>query len=179
MQFNLKYRDMKISKLLIVIAVAIMTSYCSQVEVDEGSITANAIGNIEQECLNVDLLAGQNTDAGDLTITEINGDYTIRYETTDGWELDAVHLYIGDCDEIPTTGAGNPKIGKFPIKETFSDGTTVFTYVLEASDIPFCGCIAAHAEVSKNGKNETAWAQGMNFSGNSWAMFLEFCGCSF
>jgi hypothetical protein len=174
---------MKISKLLLIVLVTVLLSFCtkdtSNEFIDDSSITADRlIMESALECVNVDLMAGQNYDAGDFTITLNDGDYIIRYETMNGWELDAVHLYIGDCDEIPISKSGNPKIGKFTIKETFADGTTVFEYVLE-DDIAFCGCIAAHAEVSKDGQNETAWAQGMSFAGKSWAMFLQFCGCAF
>ncbi|WP_432411094.1 hypothetical protein [Rasiella sp. SM2506] len=182
---------MKLSKLLLLAILSVLVSFCSKETIEdntlENGIIANrlidndtgATGNI-QECVNINIIAGQNYDAGDFTIA-VNevGDLVLRYVTTGDWELNAIHLYAGDCNEIPMTGSGNPKVGHFPIKQELPNGTTEFEYVLETNGTPFCGCIAAHAEVSRPGQSETAWAEGMDFPGNNWAMFVEFCGCAF
>ncbi len=170
---------MKNSKILPILFLALTLSFCSKENTDEAN---ESTSNLElqgqlQLCQNVDLIAGQNSDAGEFTVSQNSlGNLVLRYETMEGWELNAVHLYVGNCDEIPVTRSGNPKIGRFPIKVDLPNGTTVYEYVFEVvGDDFFCGCIAAHAEVSRDGQNETAWANGLDFSENSWAMYLEQC----
>ncbi|MDH7444401.1 hypothetical protein [Aquimarina sp. 2201CG14-23] len=116
------------------------------------------------------------------------------------WTLKATHLYVGNCGDIPITKKGNPKIGKFPYKTEHPNGINEFIYTIPLLDIGECFCLAAHAEVDCgecdnndddsdddnsgpkfNGNTddycgeETAWAAGEGFPGNSWAMYIEFC----
>ncbi|MAZ73812.1 MAG: hypothetical protein CMC70_11780 [Flavobacteriaceae bacterium] len=158
-------------------------TFCSKDTTPEENLeTADRVleGGDPVGCETVNLIAAQNYDAGDFTISENeDGDLILRYETMDGWEINEIHLYAGDCAEVPMNTPGNPKIGNFPISETLANGTTVYEYLLDVADgTTFCGCIAAHAVVSNSGQTETAWAEGIDFPGNSWAMFNEFCGCS-
>jgi len=134
----------------------------------------------QEHCFEVDLLAGQFTDAGNITVDIENGFLIVSYEAEGDWEIDATHLYVGDCDEIPVNKKGNPKIGHFPYSDTHPDGTTLVSYSIDVNDLPNCLCIAAHAEVSIDvpgtpNQSETAWGEGSPFEGNSWAMFFEFC----
>ena len=99
----------------------------------------------------------------------------ITYTTNGDWTIDATHLSIGGCDDgsIPTTGSGNPKIGKFEYHSTHSDGVNQVTYTISLDTILDEYCFAAHAEVTGPTGGETAWAEGTEFPGNSWAMFVE------
>ena len=127
----------------------------------------------------VDLIAGQNYTAGIVSYEIIGQDLVVTYSTTGGWEIDATHLYVGDCNAIPTNQPGNPRVGQFPYKSTEPAGTTEVVWTIPTSEFPDCGCIAAHAEVNLdtgNGtQNETAWADGDPLPGNSWAMFFDYC----
>ncbi len=164
------------------------------------------------------LMAGQHHNAGTVSVTKDAENLLVTYETntdtssTKNWTIKATHLYVGACDAIPTTKAGNPKIGRFPYKQDHDAGTTSYTYTIPLDTLDDCFCVAAHAVVdcsietttttptpinpgtgSKPGKGkdkdkdsnkdnsddscgeETAWAEGQGFPGNSWAMFLEIC----
>jgi hypothetical protein len=175
---------MKNSKLLLLLFISTILASCTQEALVENDLnTANRIDVMgPQICQVVDLIAGQNYDAGDFSVSEnINGEIVLRYETMDGWQLDAIHLYAGDCTLIPLNGSGNPRIGHFPNQSVLTNGTTSYEYTIPANESIMPGdCIAAHAEVSKDGQNETAWAEGLLFSeiGNSWAMYLPYTGCS-
>jgi len=179
------------------------------------------------------LMAGQHHVAGTVSVTSDGVNVFVTYSTNCGnddneeeteeesiisnvsknsqgsWTLKATHLYVGNCEDLPTTNKGNPKIGKFPYKTEHGEGVNEFTYTIPLSDIGECFCLAAHAEVdcgecndddeddndnddedtitnneSKSSDSddddnycgeETAWAEGNNFPGNSWAMYTEFC----
>ena len=130
----------------------------------------------------IELIAAQNFTAG-IVSYEINaeGVLVVTYDTgVTGWVIDATHLYVGPCEDLPTNNPGNPRIGQFPYKSTHSPSVTVVEWFI--TDYPVgCGCMAAHAEVSLldiNGnviQEETAWAFGIPFDGNSWAMYFEYC----
>ena len=137
-------------------------------------------------CVNeIELIAAQNFTAGivsyELELVEGVLVLVVTYDTGDtGWVIDATHLYVGLCEDLPTNNPGNPRIGQFPYKSTHSP--SVFDVEWVITDYPVgCGCMAAHAEVSLldiNGnviQEETAWAFGIPFDGNSWAMYFEYC----
>ena len=132
------------------------------------------------ECLTTSLIAGQNYTAGTITVSTDGADLIITYCTANnGWTLDATHLSIGDCgeQEIPTTGSGNPKVGHFEHSDEHADGTTTVVYKINLDAVELSGeiyCFAAHAEVTgPNGQEETAWGEGLEFDGNSWAMYVQ------
>lgn len=126
-----------------------------------------------------DLIAGQNEIVGTVTV-ESDGNYiTVTYNTINGWEIDATHLYVGACEDRPANNPGNPLIGHFPYASTHPGGTTDFTYTLDSAEVGCSGCVAAHAEVSNiSGGSETAWANGLPYGGNSWAMYFEYDFCN-
>ncbi|MDX1463804.1 MAG: hypothetical protein R3359_12165 [Marinirhabdus sp.] len=173
---------MKTSQLLMLLfAVSIFASCSRESQIENDGLTVDRVVITPTgECFSASLMAGQHMDAGTLLVTENpNGDTVVRYETSNGWTLDAVHLYYGDCAEIPTTGAGNPKIGHFPVNVELSVGTTTFEHTIESLDgSTFTGCLMAHAVVNNGEQQETAWAEGESFGGNSWAMYIEYSGCT-
>lgn len=141
-------------------------------DVEESSISTN--NSSDEHCQTVSLIAGQHYDIGTVTMT-VNGDtLTVAYNTTGDWVLNATHLHITNCEEdtFPMTGANNPKIGHFDYSSEHEDGTTQVTYTIDIGEITGVLCFAAHAEV--NGlSEETAWAEGDGFGGNSWAMYFK------
>ena len=131
-----------------------------------------------ESCMTVDLIAGQNEVAGDVSVYSDGTDLIITYKTNEDWVIDATHLSIGDCNtqSIPTTGSGNPKIGKFDHSSTHSDGVNEVSYYISLDAFSEDNyCFAAHAVVTNlvNAQTETAWAEGIDFGGNSWAMYVE------
>lgn len=141
------------------------------------AIIENVDPNISNEeyCVVTNLIAGQHHIAGSVTVESDGVNLIITYTTNEGWTINATHLSIGGCDDesIPTNGAGNPTIGRFEYHSTHSDGVNQVTYMISLDVIPEYYCFAAHAEVSGPTGGETAWAEGSEFSGNSWAMYVE------
>lgn len=136
----------------------------------------------------VNLIAGQNTIAGNVTVANDNNYVYVTYNTTNGWKIGAVHLYVGKCNLIPRTSKGNPIPGQFPYKRSFSSsGVTTTTFKILKSCLDSCFCVAAHAEVFKNNSNnnrycgggsnaETAWGQGTRFvQRGNWGMYFTAC----
>lgn len=126
-------------------------------------------------CTQVDLIAGQNYDSGNVEVAIDGENLLVTYTMEGEWVLNATHLYVGDCSGRPANNPGNPLIGQFPLAETHAVGTTSYTYSIPLATLPNCLCIAAHAEVSGPSGNETAWANGLPYGGSSWAMYFEYC----
>ena len=129
-------------------------------------------------CMTVNLIAGQNEIAGTVNVDTDGEDLIITYRTNQDWTIDATHLSIGDCDiqSMPTTGSGNPKIGKFDHSTKHSNGINEVSYFIDLSVFSEDNyCFAAHAVVTNmiSNETETAWAEGIDFGGNSWAMYVE------
>lgn len=95
----------------------------------------------------VDLLAGQNTLVGNVTVTDDGVNYTITYNITDaGWCLTETHLsVVNDRSDFPLSGGGNPKNGNFEYKGSHDCESNV-EYMVPKADRPYT-YIAAHAVV--------------------------------
>ena len=157
------------------------------------TVTENTVNNLfsrataDDSCTIVELIAGQNMIAGTVEVTDINSEYIeIKFITNEDWNIDLTHLSLGNCDDqwVPTTGSGNPKVGKFEHTEPHSIGINEVVYQIgiEHLDLDLNTeetvgnyCFAAHAEVSSasGGGGETAWGKGTGFDGNNWAMYVE------
>lgn len=116
------------------------------------------------------LVAGQHIDVGTLDGAYDNeGNLYLSYNTTGGWNLAEIHLFVGHSpDDIPTNKNNHPKIGAFPYKVMFDAAEMVsgHTVMIENPHIGTefqYGCndlvIAAHALVVNEVKGEeTVWA---------------------
>ena len=132
------------------------------------------------------LIAGQHINAGNVTVSNDDAYIYVTYNTENGYVLRETHLFVGGCEAIPVTNAGNPSPGQFPYKNSHNDCTT-FTYRVPISAIPAgsCGCVAAHAALVKYGANgqvidsQTGWGSGtlINPNGGSWGMKFQYCSC--
>ncbi len=124
----------------------------------------------------VNLMAGQNTVAGTVTAESDGQNLTVTYTTNDQWNLNEIHLYVGEYQLAPQNNGGNPMPGRFPYKQQFVDPVKTFSYVFPLSSLPDCFIVAAHSVVKKtNGGTETGWGQGTQFPGNNWGMYFEVC----
>ncbi|MFT5752456.1 MAG: hypothetical protein ACI828_000065 [Flavobacteriales bacterium] len=132
-------------------------------------------GITEGYCITTALIAGQNMTAGTVDVSYDGTYLTITYSTTAEWTIGVTHLSIGSCadDPIPTSGSGNPMVGQFEYNDTHPAGTHEVTYLIDASDLDDNYCFAAHAEVHAATSDETAWAEGLDFPGNNWAMYVS------
>lgn len=131
--------------------------------------------SMDEPCTSTNLIAGQNHIAGTVSVDNDGENLIIIYSTNEDWTIDLTHLSIGNCDEqwIPTTGSGNPKVGRFEHTEPHSAGTNEVIYMISLDVLNEYYCFAAHAEVTGSTGGETAWAEGTGFEGNNWAMYVE------
>ena len=157
-------------------ATKLGTSENANIRIIEGSSLpgdANARATIDDPCYVTDLIAGQNTIVGTVSVESDGVDLSIVYRTTGSWTMTDTHMSIGNCAEqwIPVNGGGNPKVGQFEAEAVHVSETLVI-YMIAVSALDENYCFAAHADVTGNG-NESAWAEGVNFEGRQWAMFIE------
>lgn len=124
-----------------------------------------------------DLLADQDMNVGEVSVSDDGVNLTVKYVTTDGWVINETHLAVAESsDAIPQTKKGNPIPGQFEYKNESQDlGITEYTYEIPLSWAAGTELsIAAHAEVWNGTLNETAWGNGTEFSGKNWAMFFTY-----
>ncbi|MBT8258595.1 MAG: hypothetical protein KJO49_08995 [Bacteroidia bacterium] len=144
--------------------------------VSDAKVDFNFTRDIFEGCLDVALIAGQHHEAGSILAETIGDDLVITYLAAEGWTIDATHMSIGICTEqwVPLTGSDNPKIGRFDHDSVHPDGTNEVTYTFPLAELTEDFCFATHAEVtSPEGVGETAWGSGIEFDGNSWAMYVD------
>lgn len=153
-----------------------------------GSVVARDTADREDGCIAtvVNLMAGQNINAGSVTVQNDDSFIYVTYSTSNGYTLKETHLYVGDCALIPVNRPGNAIPGQFPYKATHNNITT-YTVAVPISAIPLggCGCVAAHAVVQKLGASgqavdtQTGWGEGtlINPNGTSWGMKFAYCSC--
>ena len=129
----------------------------------------------EEPCMTTNLIAGQHYLAGTVEVNIDEGDLIITYTTNEDWTISETHMSIGNCDDqsIPTTGSGNPKVGKFEHSTSHSEGVNVVSYRINKEALNNQYCFAAHAVVKNSNGEETAWAEGTSFEGKNWAMYVE------
>lgn len=143
----------------------------------------NNTRTVENDCAwTFELTAGQNMNAGTVTVSNDNNFIYVTYTTTGQWSIYETHLYVGHPDDLPKNGGGNPQIGQFPYSETHY-GVTSYTYAVPIDPDLNCYIVAAHATVGLMGENgeptqfETAWVNQceINPDGGSWAMYAKYC----
>ena len=79
------------------------------------------------------LYAGQTIDAGTLSMYNKSKELFVEVETTDGWLITEVQLFVGL--EPPTTDKkANPAPGKFPFKKEFDTPQDTHTFVVDLHD---------------------------------------------
>ena len=147
----------------------------SDFEVLEAIIEDGQSDDHGESCVTVNLIAGQHYTAGNVKM-DIDGENLIIIFSTDSdWSIRATHLSVGNCDDdsIPVTNSGNPKVGNFEYSAEHADGTNEVVYTISLAGLGDNICFAAHAEVVGPNGEETAWAEGKEFAGNGWAMYIE------
>jgi len=156
-------------------------------EIPEFVVTKNGIVQNEQSLArvfckeeNFDLIAGQNTFTGFVTISNDAENMYVTYKSQDGWKISEIHLYAGSFAGVPVNSHNVPVPGQFPVKESFNPGVEMVTYEIPLKDLPECPYILAHAVVSKDGESETAWGRGTlsfeeAFDISRWGWVMTFC----
>ncbi|MBR9845041.1 MAG: hypothetical protein GYB35_02510 [Algicola sp.] len=161
----------------------LLFSACTETQIlDEELRNVNPITlDSDDPCYSTTLYAGQHNDAGMVTVQIDEDNLIVTFSSNEDWTIELTHLALGNCDEdwVPLTGSGNPQIGQFEFTDPFSITPHEVIYILSMEDLNLNEnfCFAAHAEVDGLTGGETAWAQGTEFDGNSWAMFSEVTEC--
>ena len=118
-----------------IVAMGLATSSCSE-DLDSMSGVQNTALSTRAESSeqfglkNVDLLAGQHNDAGDVKIWNDYENVYVQVEMQNGWEMSHIHMFIGPKDVLldPDNGYvnknGSPKNGQFPINEDLNPAIT-------------------------------------------------------
>lgn len=135
-----------------------------------------------------DLLAGQHTDAGDVSLEVIGDNLVVTYQTEGAWVLNEVHLWVGSSLTLmPQTKKGNPIPGQFPQKANDINDNQI-SFEIPLADLDFqCPnegttyVMAAHASLTNTatGASETGWSDGGEItSGKNWSTASSFTlGC--
>ncbi len=176
----------------IAISAIFITYSCSSdlnLNVDENAVVTNTDTRLISDDSTIEycgdvkvvrLLAGQHYEAGTVTVGNDYDNLYVTYETTNGWNMKGLHLFVGDCDKLPTNKPGNLVPGQFPYKVSFDMLKTIYTFVIPLEELPDCYCVAAHANVVKLDsegeviQSETAFGEGEKV-GKNWFMKFDFC----
>lgn len=137
----------------------------------------------DMECgIETVLYAGQTIDAGTLTVTNDANNLYVTYNLKNDWYLKEVHLYVGDCGEIPVNKKGNPVLGHFPYVMSFTyPYPTSYSETIPLDELGECFCISAHATIGRMNsegeeESQTAFGGGNHeFDGNRWGYFFDYC----
>jgi hypothetical protein len=147
----------------------------------------SALGQVK-----VVLYAGQDIEAGTVSVETVSGNMVVTYGTINGWTVTDVHFWIGETlSGLPQNKPGNPVIGHFPYKAENLGGVGSCQVKIPLSDLgtpeALCGTIlyaAAHADLIKSNADgsvqaETGWGAGSSIAekGNwgTWFSFLLSC----
>jgi hypothetical protein len=138
------------------------------------------------EPLIVPLLAGQHIDVGTVTVVNDEDSLRVTIDTRGtGWVLTESHFAVAlSLEDLPQTGSGNPQVGHFEYDDEYDPPVTLATYQISLTEYGYeAGSelyLAVHAAVElldDEGtpiQEETAWADGLDFPGNSWATYFMY-----
>jgi hypothetical protein len=133
----------------------------------------------------VTLWAGQFIDAGSVTVSNDADLLSIEITAASGWLLAETHAAVArSLEYLPQTGSGNPQVGHFDLAEEHDPPVSSFTYEISLAEYEYLPgddlVLAVHAVVQQfDGgsvpiQEETAWADGLEFPGSSWATYFEY-----
>lgn len=124
------------------------------------------------------LYASKHIEVGNVSVVVNDTNYDITYTITNrDYCLVSTDLsVVNNPYEFPLNKKGNPRKGKFEFGDDILDGINTITYSVPMSKGTY---IAAYAVVSKHGngskkRRKSAWADGCDFPGNSWATYFQF-----
>jgi hypothetical protein len=129
------------------------------------------------------IIAGQNMTAGSVIFTETSGGLLVEYTLTGGWQLDAVHFWIGtDPTTYPQTKKGTPIPGQFPYVFENLGWVSYYSFTVPTANLSdWCNgafYTLCHAALRKPKGNDTynfqtGWTNGTPV-GAAWAMMSYF-----
>lgn len=180
---------MKLSLLIAILAIALTTVGCdsdAQLTVPAAfDQTVQIRTTINNPSTDYPIWAGQNINAGTMTVSNDNDNLYISYNMSGDWQLKATHLHIASSlAGIPKNKAGVPIPGQFMYSTTHNPFVTSYTYQFSLSSLGYGFgsniVIAAHAEVTKYNptnltwQNETGWGGNVAGPGNRWWFYAPY-----
>jgi hypothetical protein len=127
----------------------------------------------------INLLAGQSTDVGDVTV-QSDGTRVRLLTHADGACIAGLHAAVAGAPElIPQTKKGNAIPGQFPVAREYTPCTTESEVFVPLSGIPGYVpgqpiYVAVHADVVlPTGETDSAWAEGTGFPGANWSSYTD------
>lgn len=157
--------------ILIVLFFGIFVSSCTKNEtliVPDSDLASNlALKSASAPNMTCDLMAGQNTNVGQVIYSYNAGQLYVTYKTTGNWMITEVHLFVGTQSEFIASCTKNKaiQIGKFPYSAS-NLNTNQFDFdaiTIDASLYPEGLTIVAHAVVNDGEQEETAFSNCSNF----------------
>ncbi|MFY1111498.1 MAG: hypothetical protein AB3K77_07455 [Methanosarcinaceae archaeon] len=109
-------------------------SYITALAVALALLPIMAMAHTESDPYTIDLIAGQNMDAGDVKVWNDGNYLYVTYDTDEDWCLTETHLHVATPgEEIPTTSKGNPIPGQFEYSMEH-DCVDSYTYKVDLSE---------------------------------------------
>ena len=123
------------------------------------------------------LLAGQNIPVGTVVVENDEQYLYVTYQTDGEWLITETHLDVAtQPEDLKQTSKGNAVPGRFAHKSEHDPGVATVRHTIDLTAWP-SGTqlyLAAHCVVVSASSSETAWAEGMDFPGNNWAMYFSY-----
>lgn len=144
-------------------------------------ITLTPVAGLAQsscgEVMETTLMAGQNIPVGTVTIENDEQYLYVTYQTDGNWLITETHLDVATQPvDLKQTSKGNAIAGQFAYKSDHDPGVITVTHTIDLSAWPSNSnlYLAAHCVVVSGSESETAWAEGMEFPGKNWAMYVAY-----
>jgi hypothetical protein len=123
------------------------------------------------------LMAGQSIPVGFVIVENDAQNLYVTYQTDGNWLITETHLDVATRPEdLKQTRKGNAVPGRFAYSSEHDPGVVTVTHTIDLAAWP-SGTqlfIAAHSVVVSASGSETAWAEGLDFPGNNWAMYISY-----
>lgn len=123
------------------------------------------------------LIAGQSIPVGTVAVENDAQYLYVTYQTDGTWLITETHLDVATRPEdLKQTSKGNAVPGRFAYKSEHDPGVTTVTHTVDLTAWP-SGTqlfLSAHSVVVSASGSETAWAEGLDFPGNNWAMYFSY-----
>ena len=129
------------------------------------------------EIMETTLLAGQHIPVGSVIISNDEDNLYVTYQTDGDWLITETHLDVATRPEdLKQTSKGNAIPGQFAYHSEHNPGVTTVTHTIDLAAWPAGSplYIAAHSVVVSASGSETAWAEGLDFPGKNWAMYVSY-----
>ena len=130
-----------------------------------------------EEVIETTLMAGQNIPVGTVSIENDDQYLYVTYQMDGNWLITETHLDVAtQPEDLKQTSKGNAIAGQFAYKSDHDPGVITVTHTIDLSAWPSNSnlYLAAHCVVVSGSGSETAWAEGMEFPGNNWAMYVAY-----